>query len=274
MAEPRFKLLGPLAITHRGVDIAPSAPKLRALLVSLLLNANRTVGSAELVREIWGDEPPPSAHATLQTYIVKLRSLFRDALGLSATHVNQKMLLTYSGGYTLRVDPEQLDITEFERLVSAGSAALRTGNYEVAAHSLGRSLALWRGSIIHGGHWTQTLAQIVRLEERRFYAQTMRIEADLCLGRHHEMISELASLTIEHPLHESAQAMLMIALHRAGRMSAALDVFRSFRGRIKRELGIGPSTRLQALHNALLSADPVLNDRQLTSEMVLDLLTV
>lgn len=271
----RFELLGPLVIKYRGMDIAPSAPKLRAVLVTLLLNANRTVGAAELLRELWEDAPPRSAPATLQTYVFKLRSLFRSSLGLSADYVNEELLLTYSGGYTLRVEPQQLDITEFEQLVNDGSAGLRDGKHERAADCLKRALRLWRGSIIHGGHWgTQTRAQIVRLEERRFFAQMMRIEADMCLGRHQEMVSELASLAVEHPLHESARAMLMIALHRSGRTSAALDVFREFRRRMMQELGIEPSARLQALHMALLSAAPVLSDRRLTSEMLLDMLVV
>ncbi len=274
MPDLRFELLGPLVISYGGVDIAPSAPKLRAILVTLLLNANRAVGAGELLREVWDDAPPRSAPATLQTYVFKLRGLFRTSLGLSTEYVNNKLLLTYSGGYILRVEPEQLDITEFERLVDEGTAALRDGRPELAAECLRRGLARWRGSIIHCGHWgTRTRAQIVRLEERRFYAHMMRIEADMCLGAHQEMVSELASLAVENPLHESAHALLMLALHRSGRTSAALDVFRDFRRRMMQELGIEPSARLQALHMALLSAAPVLGDRRLTSEMLLDMIT-
>jgi DNA-binding SARP family transcriptional activator len=274
MPDLRFELLGPLVLSYGGIDIAPSAPKLRAILVTLLLNANRAVGANELLREVWDDSPPRSAPATLQTYVFKLRGLFRSSLGLSAEYVNNKLLLTYSGGYILRVEPAQLDITEFERLVDEGSAGLREGRHEQAADCLHRALRLWRGSIIHCGHWgTRTRAQIVRLEERRCYAQMMRIEADMCLGSHQEMVSELASLAVENPLHESAQALLMIALHRSGRTSAALDVFRDFRRRMMQELGIEPSVRLQALHMALLSAAPVLGDRRLTSEQLLDVVT-
>lgn len=272
--ELRFELLGPLVIKCGGVDIAPSAPKLRAILVTLLLNANRAVGATELLGEVWDDTPPRSASATLQTYIFKLRGLFRTHLGLSADYVNNKLLLTYAGGYILRVESEQLDFTEFERLVDDGSAALRDGNPERAADCLNRALRIWRGTSIHCGHrGTRTRAQIVRLEERRFYAQMMRVEADMCLGGHREMVSEAASLAVENPLHESAHALLMVALHRSGRTSAALDVFRDLRKRMMNELGIEPSTRLQALHMALLSSAPVLGDRRLTSEMLLDLIT-
>ena len=136
---------------------------------------------------------------------------------------------------------------------------------------LRRSLALWRGNVVHHGQWGTLLrAQVARLEERRFYAHTTRIDADLCLGRHREMISELASLVVEHPLHESAHTMLMIALYRAGRASAALEVYMRFRQRMLHELGIEPSERIRALHMALLSTDPVLADRSLTSDMLLD----
>jgi DNA-binding SARP family transcriptional activator len=271
----RFELLGPLVIRPADADVeadvAPSAPKLRLILATLLFNANKPVGASALIRELWGENAPRTANSTLQTYIFKLRKLFQAVLGTSVEHITHEVLLTCSGGYTLRVDAEQLDITEFDQLVTSGTAAMRAGDYESAAEKLRRSLALWRGSVVHQGQWGTCLrAQVARLEERRFYAHTTRIDADLCLGRHREMISELASLVVEHPLHESAHVMLMIALHRAGRASAALEVYMRFRQRMLHELGIEPSERIKALHVALLSADPVLMDLSLTSEMLLD----
>jgi DNA-binding SARP family transcriptional activator len=267
----RFELLGPLVMKHGDVDFAPNAPKLRATLATLLFNANRSVAASALTRELWSDEPPRSAQATLQTYVFKLRKLFRSALDVSTEYVNQELLLTHSGGYTLLVDADQLDITEFERLVVTGSHDLHEGDYDKAATDLRRALALWRGPVIPDLQWgTQLRAHVARLEERRFYAHTMRIEADLCLGRHREMISELASVVVEHPLHESAHVMLMTALHRAGRTAAALEVFMRFRRRMLQELGIEPSARIQSLHMALLKNDGILDDRGLTSEMLLD----
>jgi DNA-binding SARP family transcriptional activator len=271
VSELRFELLGPLVIRHGGGDVAPSAPKLRLILATLLFNANKPVGASALIKELWGDDAPRTAHATLQTYMFKLRRLFRVVLSLSVERVTSEVLQTCSGGYILRVDPRQLDITEFEHLVTAGSAAMHAGDYERAADSLRRSLALWRGNVVHPGQWgTQLRAQVARLEERRFYAHTTRIDADLCLGRHRETISELASLVVEHPLHESAHAMLMLALYRSGRTSAALEVYMRFRQRMLHELGIEPSERIQALHMALLSTAPVLANRSLTSDMLLD----
>ncbi|HEX2130188.1 MAG TPA: AfsR/SARP family transcriptional regulator [Actinophytocola sp.] len=271
LTDLRFELLGPLVVRHGDLDVAPSAPKLRLILATLLFNVNRPVGASTLIRELWSDEAPRTAHSTLQTYMFKLRRLFRAVLGLSVEQVAQEVLLTCSGGYILRVDPQLLDITEFDQLVTAGAAAMNAGDYERAADELRRSLALWRGTVVHQGQWgTQLRAQVARLEERRFYAQTTRIDADLCLGRHREMISELALLVVEHPLHESAHAMLMIALYRAGRISAALEVYMRFRQRMLHELGIEPSERIQALHLALLSTEPALDDRSLTSDMLLD----
>jgi SARP family transcriptional regulator, regulator of embCAB operon len=274
-SDLRFELLGPLVMKHGDVDFAPSAPKLRALLATLLFNANRSVAASTLTRELWENEPPRTVHATVQTYVFKLRRLLRNALGATTDYVSQELLLTHSGGYTLLVDANQLDIIEFERLVSAGSAELHAGNYGKAAHNLRRSLALWRGPVIPELQWgTQLRAHAARLEERRFYAQTIRIEADLCLGRHREMISELTSVVVEHALHEFAHVMLMTALHRAGRTSAALEVFMRFRKRMLRDLGIEPSARIQSLHLALLRNDPVLDERGLTSEMLLDRLAI
>lgn len=271
LAGLRFELLGPLVIRHGDTDVAPSAPKLRLILSTLLFNANKPVGASVLARELWSDGAPRTAHSTLQTYMFKLRRLFRAVLGLSVEYVTREVLQTCSGGYVLRVDPDQLDITEFEQLVTAGSTAMHAGDYDKAATDLRRSLALWRGNVVHNGQWGTLLrAQVARLEERRFYAHTTRIDADLCLGRHREMISELASLVVEHPLHESAHTMLMIALYRAGRASAALEVYMRFRQRMLHELGIEPSERIRALHMALLSTDQVLADRTLTSDMLLD----
>lgn len=271
MSELRFELLGPLVIRHEDRDVAPSAPKLRLILATLLFNANKPVGASALISELWSDDAPRTAHATLQTYMFKLRRLFRVVLGLSVDHVTREVLQTCAGGYILRVDPGQLDITEFEQLVTAGTTAMHAGDYDRAAENLRRSLALWRGNVVHPGQWgTQLRAQVARLEERRFYAHTTRIDADLCLGRHREMISELASLVVEHPLHESAHAMLMVALYRAGRTSAALEVYMRFRHRMLHELGIEPSERIQALHMALLSTAPILANRALTSDMLLD----
>jgi len=274
VAELRFELLGPLVIRRGEADVAPSAPKLRLILATLLFNANKPVGASVLARELWHDGAPRTAHSTLQTYMFKLRRLFQTVLGLSVEQVTREVLQTCSGGYVLRVDPSQLDITEFDHLVTTGSAAMHAGDYDKAATDLRRSLALWRGQVVHHGQWGTLLrAQVARLEERRFYAHTTRIDADLCLGRHREMISELASLVVEHPLHESAHAMLMVALYRAGRASASLELYMRFRQRMLHELGIEPSERIRALHMALLSADPVLAERALTSEMLLDRLT-
>lgn len=271
LAGLRFELLGPLVIRHDGVDIAPSAPKLRLVLSALLFNVNQPVGASVLVRELWSTGAPRTAHATLQTYMFKVRKLFRGVLGGSVEDIARDVLLTCSGGYTLRVDPKQLDIVEFDELVTAGTAAMHAGDYEQAGAHLRRSLALWRGNVVHQGQWgPQLRAQAARLEERRFYAYTTRIDADLCLGRHREATSELASLVVEHPLHESAHTMLMLALHRSGRTPAALEVYLRFRRRMMGELGIEPSERIQALHLALLSTDPLLADLSLTSDMLLD----
>ncbi|HET9138392.1 AfsR/SARP family transcriptional regulator [Actinophytocola sp.] len=267
----RFELLGALAIKYGDIEFAPSAPKLRAMVATLLFNANRSVTASALVRELWEHEPPRTSHATVQTYVFKLRKLFRDVLGATTEYVNNELLLTHSGGYTLLVADGQSDIEEFERLVVAGSAELHAGAYDRAARNLRRALALWRGPAIPDIQWGMQLrAHAARLEERRFYAQMMRIEADLCLGLHRELISELASVVVEHPLHEPAHVMFMIALYRSGRTSAALDVFRRFHRRVSQELGMEPSMRIQSLHLAVLRNDALLDDRGLTSEMLLD----
>ena len=147
LADLRFELLGPLVIRHGDDDVAPSAPKLRLILATLLFNANRPVGASVLARELWNDGAPRTAHSTLQTYMFKLRRLFHSVLGLSVEYVTREVLQTCSGGYVLRVDTDQLDITEFDQLVTTGSAAMHAGDYDKAATDLRRSLEIGRAHV-------------------------------------------------------------------------------------------------------------------------------
>ncbi|WP_158884938.1 AfsR/SARP family transcriptional regulator [Amycolatopsis anabasis] len=271
----RFELLGPLSVKYSDVDITPSAPKLRTLLCLLLINSNRVVTVSTLLDGLWEGEAPSSARNTLQTYVFQLRKLFERALGVSSAYISDKLLITYSGGYLLRVRPDQFDVFEFERLVAMGSSALAEGQHGRAAMHLTRALDLWRGPMtFEGAQSDHVRASLNRLEERRFFALIQRIEADLCRGLHQELVSELSSLVIEYPLEESVHAMSMVALHRSGRTPGALGVFRQLDSRMKEELGIEPSSRLQALHRALLSADPQLSEPRHRLGTLLDSLAI
>ncbi|MFD3540404.1 BTAD domain-containing putative transcriptional regulator [Streptomyces sp. NPDC058662] len=253
-------MLGPLEILDGVRNVVPTAPKPRQVIALLLMRRNTLVQTSELIDELWESDPPASAMTTLQTYVYKLRKI------LSARHA-QEILFTRPGGYTLAVPDECVDLHRFEAEADAGKSLLKNGDAAGAAEALRRSLALWRGSalvdVVPGALLS---SYVTRLEESRERTLDLRIEADLKLGRHQELISELKSLVLSRPLHENVHASLMIALHRSGRRHEALEVYQVLRRSMIDNLGLEPGKELRALHHALLSeasvGAPYENQRQ------------
>lgn len=207
--------------------------------------------TSELIDELWEENPPASAMTTLQTYIYKLRKIL-VACG------EGEMLLTRPGGYMLTIPDSCIDLHRFESDAAMGKSLLENGDPLEAAKALRRALELWRGSalvdIVPGGLLS---SYITRLEEFRERTLDLRIETDLRLGRHQELVSELKSLVLSRPLHEHVHASLMIALHRSGRRHEALEVYQSLRRSMIDNLGLEPGQELRELHQALLSEAPV-----------------
>ena len=252
----QFGILGPLELGNGSRRLSLTAPKLRKVLALLLLQNNRMVLNMDLIDELWGVTPPPSAQSTLQTYIYKLRQF----LNSSPEPVQEEMLQTKLRGYMIRIPQEDLDFCRFRRLSDEGRKALDNGDPEAARRTLSLALALWRGPALADVDVGEVLAAYVtRLEEDRVQALEARLEADLQLGRHPELISELKALTLTHPLHEGYHAKLMVALHGSGRRGEALDVYQHLRSGLVEELGLEPSNELQSLQRALLSSDPAIN---------------
>ncbi len=266
-----FNILGPLELRAGNVAITPTAPKQRQVISLLLMNANQVVSVPVLIRELWDEEPRRSAQATVQTYVLHLRRLFASGLHLPQSRVATDLLVTCSGGYLLSVDPEVLDTHRFERLSREGRAALAADNNQLAATRLREALALWRGQVLVDVQTGPLLAmQVVRLEEARLATLDCRIEADLRLGLHHEVLSELAYLAALQPLHENIHAQLMVALYRCGRRSEALDVFHRMRTRLVDELGLEPSAKLRHVQQAILMSDPELDGGSVPTTLLPD----
>ncbi len=250
-----IELLGPLSVRMNQVPVVPAAAKPRQVLAILTLNAGRVVTVSTLIEELWGDRPPPSAHTTLQTYIVDLRKRLATAMGpgkdpkwvLRTTHV----------GYLLDAQSGQIDIDEFDRLAGAGRTAAEGANYRSAAELLGRALALWRGPALVDVRKGRVLElEAMALEESRLTVLSRRIDADLAMGRHADLIGELTALAARHPLDENFSAQLITALYRTGHTARALQAFGRLRSSLVDELGIEPSAQLQRLQQAMLSRDP------------------
>jgi DNA-binding SARP family transcriptional activator len=246
-----FGILGPLEVRDGDRALALTGAKQRALLVVLLLHANEVVSSDRLLDELWGEEPPGSGATALQVLVSRLR----DALG-----PGEAQLVTRAPGYVLEVERRELDLYRFEDLLEAAVDA----EADVASGKLREALALWRGpALIEFSYEGFAQSAIGRLGELRLVALERRIEADLSMGRHAELVGELDALVAEHPLRERFRLQLMLALYRSGRQAEALDAYKAARRALIEELGIEPSPALQELEREVLRQDPALDLAQL-----------
>jgi SARP family transcriptional regulator, regulator of embCAB operon len=249
-----INVLGPLAVSERGVSVVPTAAKPRQILAMLALQADRVVTVPTLMEEIWGHHIPRSGATTLQTYILQLRRKIAAALGGDHHRDAKDVLVTVHGGYLLQVQPGVVDVVEFEQLAASGRAASDAGDHRAASELLDRALSLWRGPALVDVRVGSILElDVLRMEESRMACLELRLDADLQLGRHNEIIPELSVLTARHPMHEKFCAQLMLATYRAGGSWRALEAYRRLRGTLVSELGLEPSQKLQRLHHAMLS---------------------
>jgi DNA-binding SARP family transcriptional activator len=245
----QFRILGPLEVVERDVARPLGGAKQRAVLAILLLHRGELLSGERLVDELWGERPPVTAAKTLQGYISRLRKTLDD-----------DVLQTRGHGYVLTPAPGQLDLDTFERLAGDGRAALFAGDPAAAAERLRSALALWRGSpLADFAYEPFAQAEIARLQEVRLATLEDRIEADLGLGRHGQLVAELEALVREQPLRERLRRQLMLVLYRSGRQAEALEVYGETRRALIEELGIEPSRELRDLETAVLRHDPVLD---------------
>jgi SARP family transcriptional regulator, regulator of embCAB operon len=212
-----IKVLGPLAARENGVSVVPTAAKPRQILALLALQSDRVVPVATLMEEIWGEDIPRSAATTLQTYILQLRRKIAAAIDGDPARQAKDVLVTQHGGYLLQVQPGQVDAHEFSQLTASGRAAHEAGDHHAASELLGRALTMWKGSaLVDVRIGTVLELEVLRMEEDRMAALERRIDADLVIGRHTEIVPELRVLAARHPMHENFCAQLMTALHRSG----------------------------------------------------------
>lgn len=252
-----IEVLGGLSVHEHGVSIAPTAPKPRQVLALLALHADQVVPVAALVEELWDDEPPRSARTTLQTYVLQLRDLVGKALaaGENERVTAKDILATLPGGYRLETRGGVVDFREFERRAGAGYRAMDAEDFIGAARRLREALSLWTGPALSDVRAGMRIdLEIKRLEESRLCALDQRIEADLRLGRHRELVSELTVLVNQYRTHESLHGQLMLALHRSGRRGEALGVYQRLRKTLVSDLGLEPSAALGRLQRSILVA--------------------
>ncbi len=243
-----FRILGPFEVWD-GDDRRPLGPyKQQALLVRLLLDVGRVVPMDRLVDDIWGEAVPESAVKMVQIYVSGLRKILPAG-----------MLSTSRPGYVLELGDDELDLHRFGRLRREGADALASGDPATASLRLYAALALWRGPALGG--LTEPFAGPERaaLEEAHLACREDRIEADLRLGRHGELVGELEALLARHPVRERLRGQAMLALYRSGRHGEALGSYQAFRRNLDDELGIEPSADLRELQVRILRQDPSLD---------------
>ena len=241
-----FRLLGNVEVHVDSRLVAIGHARQQAVLVTLLVEANRSVSIDALIDRVWaGQRLPTDPVNALRTYVSLLRRALDGARGAG--------IVRQSSGYRLNVDPDSIDLHAFHRLIRQAREA---GSDDVTAARLDQALQLWRGEPFAGldTMWIGTMrAQLV---EVRRAAQLDLVDARLRLGHHAALAAELSHRAAEHPLDERVAAQLMLALYRCGRQADALAQYQQIRQRLADELGTDPGEPLQAMHRALLTADP------------------
>jgi DNA-binding SARP family transcriptional activator len=244
-------VLGPLQVHDGQTQIDIPRGRQRVLLAALLMHAENPVPADALAEMVWDGSPPPGAAVTLRTHVLGLRR----ALGARAG----ARLVTRHPGYLFQAADDEVDVLRFRCLCREGRAALREDAWARANGLLGEALALWRGAPLADVPSELLLREEVPgLEELRLQAEEWRADAALHLGRHDEIVAELQSLAVKHPLRERFHAQLMLALYRCGRQADALTAYQRARHILIDQLGTEPGPELQQLHQQLLSADPAL----------------
>jgi predicted ATPase/DNA-binding SARP family transcriptional activator len=243
-----FHVLGPVRVATASGVVELASGKQTALLACLLIARGEVVSRDRLIDALWAERPPARAANALQVYVHGLRQR------LAPERVERE-----GPGYRLHVGPGELDAERFELLVARGRSELAGGEADAAASSLREALGLWRGPAFEDVRY-ESFAQteIGQLEELRLAALEDRIESDLALGRHGELVPELEALVAEHGSRERLCGQLMLALYRSDRQAEALEVFQRARHAMRDELGIEPGPALQGLQRAILEQDAAL----------------
>lgn len=245
-----LRILGPTEVRHDGSAVTLRGAKPRQLLVLLAMRPNRPVPAEELIEELWDGDPPPSAATALRVHVGRLRQVLEPARDPSAP---SGRLPAGPHGYLLRIEPDELDVQRFERLLVLAREADANGDASSAVPRLTEALDLWRGAALADARdLGATRAEIARLEELRVVAIEELAEIRLALGEHAFVIDALGAAIEEHPLRERLTESLMHALYRSGRHAEALRAYADLARRLDEELGLAPSVRLRRLEEDVL----------------------
>lgn len=244
-----FRLLGPFEVVGADGPIAVGGPKQRALLAILVLARGQPVSTGRIIDALWGEQGSPTASNALRVYVSNLRKALGDGV-----------LLTTPGGYRIPSTSGTLDCDRFAALATEARNALDEGRTREARQLLTNAAGLWRGDPLADlAYESFANAEIARLEQLRQRAVEDRIDAELALGNHREVVAELEALVPQYPQRERPLAQLMLALYRCGRQADALEAYRRGRRALRDELGLEPGRDLRALEQRILAQDAALD---------------
>lgn len=252
--ELAFGVLGPLEVRVAGEPVVIGSSRQQIILALMLLEPGRVVQAERFIDAIWDADPPATAWVQVQIGVSKLRARLGQ-LGL------RDAIATHEAGYLIRVPADSLDVARFRALVTRGRAAMRRQEPAVAAADLRAALQLWRGDALAGLPGRLVRALAARLDEERLAATEERVELDLVLGHHRDVIGELRELVAAQPLRERLYGQLMRALYQDGRQAEALEVYRSAQRALVDGHGLDPGEELRALERAILEQDPSIGVR-------------
>jgi DNA-binding SARP family transcriptional activator len=244
-----FNLLGPLSVHDDEGPVELRGDLRRTLLAVLLLHAGAPVSVDRLAECLWGLEGADADPARLYNHVTRLRLVLAGG---------GERIRAVPPGYQIRVEPGELDLHVFAAECAAGRRKLAEKAWAEASRHFGAALGLWRGRPLADIPALAEDPRIRELEEAHLRALQGRIEAELNLGRHHELLDELRALTETHPRHEAFRSQLMLALHRAGQSGDATTAYEAYRESLLDELGLEPGAELRELHEAVSRADPAL----------------
>jgi predicted ATPase/DNA-binding SARP family transcriptional activator len=247
-----FQILGPLRVRSKNGDLELGSPAQRALLAVLLTSPDVPLSDDRLIDELWGEDPPTSAHHLLQVYVSRLRGVLDEP--------SQGPRIVRDGvGYVLRVGPREIDAERFVAAVARGRG-LQDSDPETADHVLSRAMRLWRGPPFADLTEVPSAVRDEAQHLERQYLEALQtwIEVRLQLGQHRELVPELAMLVARHPYDEALHADLMLAQYRCGRQAEALATARALRDRLREDLGVDASARVRDLYHQILLQAPQL----------------
>jgi DNA-binding SARP family transcriptional activator len=245
-----FTVLGEVSAANADRTVNLGSPQQRALLSLLLLARGRPVLLDSLIDQMWGGAAPTSARLVVRTYINRLRRAFTDAGGPTS------VILTLSSGYQLPRTFGYLDLWSFEECLSRAQTARDNGKIIEASALFRSALSLWRGPALTGARGEFVESERNRLEESRLQALEARIQVDLELGLHKNLVAELTGLVASYPLREQFHELLMLSLYQCGRQADALAAYHQVRKLLDKELAVSPGPGLQRMQERILRGDP------------------